>query len=503
MRICVLTSSYEESLSPCSGYDPEVTPEHWLVQMGHDVDKVKINKRTAVKQIIDLSRKNYDVFLNLCDGAWDEDRAGIEVVNALERLNLPYTGADANFYEPTREQMKITALYYGVATPKYKFCSSMEEVNSCIETLSFPMLTKHFNSYNSVGMTKKSKCTDAEGLREEAMRFIEEYGSVLIEEFIEGSEYTVLVSEQPGKPDDPHVWLPAQCRFPAGEDFKHFQLKWVDYDGINFVPSHDESLNAKLIDMSKKIFIGLRGVGFARLDIRVSREGSPYFLEINPNCGIFYPAGSYGSADMILHHEGIAAGHAEKGHTKFLQMLLDAARERWERKQRLFEVRHDPQHGFGLFATRNISQGTVIDALEEQSAYLVSKEHVDKTWDAQKKLWFRQYCWPVNASTFVMWSPLPQEWKPINHSCDPNCWLQGLDVVARRPILQGQELTLDYATFCVGLEPFPCSCGVARCRGHITGQEYLESQLNEWYGEHISGYIKTLRQTESSSSNHL
>jgi hypothetical protein len=41
---------------------------------------------TLLLQIRDLVRsRRYDVFLNLCDGAYDEDRAGIEVVEALHR----------------------------------------------------------------------------------------------------------------------------------------------------------------------------------------------------------------------------------------------------------------------------------------------------------------------------------------------------------------------------------------------------------------------------------
>jgi hypothetical protein len=47
---------------------------------------VRIGKATAVVQIRELVARNAaDVYLNLCDGAWDEDRAGIEVVQALER----------------------------------------------------------------------------------------------------------------------------------------------------------------------------------------------------------------------------------------------------------------------------------------------------------------------------------------------------------------------------------------------------------------------------------
>lgn len=31
--------------------------------------------------------------------------------------------------------------------------------------------------------------------------------------------------------------------------------------------------------------------------------GKVYFLEINPNCGIFYPKDAMGSADYILSHD--------------------------------------------------------------------------------------------------------------------------------------------------------------------------------------------------------
>lgn len=37
-------------------------------------------------QVQQLARsKKWDVFINLCDGGFDEDRAGIEVVHTLER----------------------------------------------------------------------------------------------------------------------------------------------------------------------------------------------------------------------------------------------------------------------------------------------------------------------------------------------------------------------------------------------------------------------------------
>lgn len=43
--------------------------------------------------------------------------------------------------------------------------------------------------------------------------------------------------------------------------------------------------------------------------------------------------------------------------------------------------------------------------------------------------------------TWVTWSEDPNEWLPINHCCDPNTWLEGLDLVARRDIRKGEQVS--------------------------------------------------------------
>ena len=69
-----------------------------------------------------------------------------------------------------------------------------------------------------------------------------------------------------------------------------------------------------------------------------------------------------------------------------------------------------------------------------------------------------------------MWSAEPDQWRPINHSCEPNTWLTGLDEVACRAIDEGEELTIDYATFCgPAMEAFECNCGAPSCRRIMKG----------------------------------
>lgn len=66
-------------------------------------------------------------------------------------------------------------------------------------------------------------------------------------------------------------------------------------------------------------------------------------------------------------------------------------------------------------------------------------------------------------------------WIVTNHSCDPCALLRGRDLVARVPLLPGDEITFDYETTERDMaEPFSCRCGSARCRGIIRGFGHRE-----------------------------
>ena len=143
----------------------------------------------------------------------------------------------------------------------------------------------------------------------------------MIEEYIEGIECTVLVAENPDDPARPRTYTPMQYRFPQGESFKHADMKWVDYDALSSFPVEDPDLDARLRDVSARFFVALNGASFGRCDLRVDRAGTPYMLEINPNCGVYYPATDPGSADLCLVRD-------PAGHEGFTRQLIEAALRR-------------------------------------------------------------------------------------------------------------------------------------------------------------------------------
>jgi SET domain-containing protein len=65
----------------------------------------------------------------------------------------------------------------------------------------------------------------------------------------------------------------------------------------------------------------------------------------------------------------------------------------------------------------------------------------------------------------------------LNHSCDPNAWLAyeggSCDLVARRDIGAGEEITCDYNVNIAEGTRWPCRCGAARCRSEVAGDFFL------------------------------
>jgi len=318
VRICLLTTQ-DLDADPFPDDDWPCDPRPFLPEAEWQV--AVLEKRTSVKTIKALAREGFDVFFNLCDGAADEDSPGIEVVRTLERLGVPFTGSTSGFYEPSRVTVKRVCRRVGVATPAYVMAISEADVERAAERLRFPLFVKHYSSYASIDLSRASRVVTQAGLRRQARKIMARHGKALIEEFIEGGECTVLVAENPKNARRPSTYPPIQYDFPVGESFKHSALKWIDYEELAEYPVKDAKLAARLRRDSSRVFVGLKGAGFGRCDFRIDESGTPYFLEVNANCGIYYPPEDAGGADLALLH-------APGGHEAFTRQLVAAALRR-------------------------------------------------------------------------------------------------------------------------------------------------------------------------------
>lgn len=460
MKVCVLQPDYSTTGVDYKNYDPPRNLSAWLPDA--EVDHVSLNKLTTYRQLKELKKKNYDIFVNLCEGYLEWEVPSIDVIHTLDLLDLPYTGPSAKLYDPTKELMKYVAYCEGVRTPGYFIIDQPADIDKVRQFLSYPMFIKPAKAGDSLGIDENSVLHNKKDLLKKVVEIYNEYGPLLVEEYIEGREFTVLVAaNEDGKSCT--VFKPVEYVFPEGKAFKTYSLKTSElHPDCNF-PCTDPVLEKELKAAAEKIFNGFNGVGYGRLDFRVNSKGEIFFLEINFTCSVFYTDGYEGSADFVLKYDHI-------GPAGFLKHIIAEGIARHRRKRKPYVIKGNAIAGFGIYAACDIKEGEVIFTGEEKAHRIVTKRYVDANWNEDQKMNFRRYAYALSEEIFVLWDENPMEWAPQNHSCDANTGLDGLNVVALSNIPAGEELTLDYSQFLdENMEPFQCKCGSPACRGMITG----------------------------------
>jgi len=470
MKVCVLQPDYSTTGVDYKNYDP---PRDLAVLIPeHEVHTVFLNKLTTYSQLKDLSKQGYDIFVNLCEGYLEWSVPSIDVIYTLELLNLPFTGPSTKLYDPPKELMKYLAYCEGVKTPGYVLINDLADVDDAVKHLQFPLFVKPAKAGDSLGVDDHSLVNNKIELQQKCISILEEFGPLLVEEYIAGREFTVLVAANP----DEHsctVFKPVEYLFPQGRSFKTYALKTSELHPDCNVPCTDEVLDRALRAATERIFKGFNGVGYARLDFRVNDKNEIYFLEINFTCSVFYKDGYEGSADFIIKFDGI-------GQSGFLRHMIAEGIARHKRKLKPFIMKGNSIAGYGIYANRDIRKGEVIFKGEGRAQRIITKRFVEQNWNEDEKLHFRRYAYPISDEVFILWDDDPSEWAPQNHCCTPNTEFNGLNVLALSDISKGQELTLDYAHFLdEHMEPFDCQCGTKLCRGRISGQPGNSLNLRE------------------------
>ena len=142
------------------------------------------------------------------------------------------------------------------------------------------------------------------------------------------------------------------------------------------------------------------------------------------------------------------------------------------------ELRESPMgKGDGVFAVRPFLVGDTVMVGVVQRRLAVNHSHASQ----------------VSRTEYVELGGLSSK---VNHSCDPNCGVRGnpsggYDLVARRALTPGDEITFDYAMRNYQVEhfPAPCRCGSALCRGVVTGWSGLSDVRKTAYAGLVAPYL--------------
>lgn len=298
---------------------------------GHDVVRVEADARVVDR----LRESGADIVFNVAEGVsgaggvgGGESRESI-VPAVCELLGIPYTGSSvlATALCLDKPRAKQVLAWHGIPTPAFQV---VERANARIaSSLRHPLIAKLAGEGSSMGLAADSIADDEGALRRTIARLFETYGGrVLVEEFIEGREFTVgvlgnarlevlpvveVVFDEPRginlfDPDDT-VRALAQAAgsvLPTGGGHQ------------SVCPARiDDALAERIRDLARRAFRALDCRDWCRIDFRLDGAGNVYVLELNPIAGID-PA-------YLLPRAAAAAGMT---YARFVNSILDAAIER-------------------------------------------------------------------------------------------------------------------------------------------------------------------------------
>lgn len=164
--------------------------------------------------------------------------------------------------------MKYVAYAAGVRTPKYLLATSDQPVDLVAADLAFPLFVKAAHAGDSRGIDARSLVRDRESLDRQVAAMHAEFRDVLVEEYIEGRELTVLIVASPDERGDPIALMPVEYVFPTPIKYKTYANKTSELHPDANIPVHDAALAARVRDAAMQVFRGFEAVGYGRMDFR-------------------------------------------------------------------------------------------------------------------------------------------------------------------------------------------------------------------------------------------
>ena len=149
---------------------------------------------------------------------------------------------------------------------------------------------------------------------------------------------------------------------------------------------------------------------------------------------------------------------------------------------------------WGIFCVEPISEGELIVDFTNGRGKLIDLEQTAKLYEQGN-----DYMIQVADDKYFAVTNLEEleDVDLVNHSCVPNCGMQGnFKIVAMRDIEKGEEITIDYAMVENSTYELECLCGNEVCRGVVTGydwkKKYIQDKYKGYFTEYITGKIKAL-----------
>ena len=291
----------------------------------HDVHVVGVKDELGgIKQAAEDFKPH--IAFNLLEAFHEVGTFDQNVVSYLELMRMPYTGCNPRGMLIARDKALSKKLlhYHRVPIPEFAVFPRRRRIQPP-KRLGYPLIVKSLTQEASIGISQASVVEDEPKLRER-VQFIHDsiQTDAIVEQFVEGRElYSAVIGNE--RLQVFPVWEMTFSKMPddvhriATERVK-WSTKYQDKMGVATGPAQDLPPGVpELIDkLTRRVYKVLQLSGYARIDLRLDKDGHVYVLEANPN-------------PQISRGEDFAQAAAAAGYTYplLLQRILTTGR-RWE-----------------------------------------------------------------------------------------------------------------------------------------------------------------------------
>jgi D-alanine-D-alanine ligase len=228
-----------------------------------------------LRSLTEPAGRRYDRVFNILHGSHGGGEDGV-LQGMLEAIGVPYTGSGVLGSSLSMDKIRTKQVWLAVGLPTPAFVSLQrgEDVIAAAHKIGLPVIVKPACEGSSVGVSRCFQDSDLPAAVELAARY---EGSLLMEQLIQGEEYTVAVLGAEA--------LPSIRIVPAGE-YYDYHAKYVAEDTQYLCPGLAGAAEQELASLTLEAFFAVGCSGWGRVDFMRDRAGKPWLLEVNTAPGM-------------------------------------------------------------------------------------------------------------------------------------------------------------------------------------------------------------------------
>lgn len=223
--------------------------------------------------LTELVARKFDRVLIMLHGRGGEDGS---LQGALQQLGIPYTGSGVLGSALAMDKIRTKQVWQslGLPTANYKIASKRGfDAGSCpaiMAELGDVVMVKPAQEGSSIGMAKVTDAAQLASAIQDAFKYDNE---VLLEQFIQGPEFTVSILNGEALPS---------IRMSTPRTFYDYTAKYKTDSTEYFCPSGLADEQEKVLgEIALKAFSAAAGSGWGRVDFMQDLQGNFYLLEAN------------------------------------------------------------------------------------------------------------------------------------------------------------------------------------------------------------------------------